>query len=64
MGNVCGAPRQENDSKSGKLMKEERSNKKEEPKTPLAKMDLDKKRDSSRNTLSELNNEQIVPTKT
>ena len=55
MGNVCGAPRNENDSKSGKSMKEERFNKKEDVKTPLAKMDLDKKRDSARNTLSELN---------
>ena len=53
MGNVCGAPRNDFDSKSGKLMNEERTNKKEEAKTPLAKMDLDKKRDSSRNTLGE-----------
>jgi hypothetical protein len=54
MGNVCGAPRNENDSKSGKSSKEERF-KKEDVKTPLAKMDLDKKKDSARNTLSELN---------
>ena len=42
MGNVCGAPRNDNDSKSGKLMKEERAQKSLEPKTPVAKMDLEK----------------------
>jgi|LauGreDrversion4_2_1035121.scaffolds.fasta_scaffold6229743_1 hypothetical protein len=46
MGNVCGAPRNDTESKSTKLMKEERANKKDEVKTPLAKMDLDKKKDS------------------
>ena len=55
MGNVCGAPRNESDSRNNKSTKEERFNKKEDVKTPLAKMDLDKKRDSARNTLSEYN---------
>jgi len=53
MGNVCGAPRADADSKSSKQMKEERTYKEKEAKTPLAKMDLDKKRDSARNTLTE-----------
>ena len=52
MVNVCGAPRNDNDQKNGKLVKEERTQKGEN-KTPLAKMDLDKKRDSARNNLND-----------
>jgi len=55
MGNVCGAPRNKDDADSNRSMKDERYNKKEDLKTPVAKMNLDKKKDSERNTLSELN---------